>query len=66
LKKNGPKIFRDDKGEYIRKSYFVNGKQKFMKMYVVDEIPADEYYEKNADPITLLQNGDYELLQQED
>ena len=27
-------------------------------------IPADEFYEQNADLITLFQNGDYELLHQ--
>ena len=60
--KKKPKIFKDKNGEYIKQWYFVSGKQKFMKIYVIDGIPADEFYEKNADPITLLQNGDYELL----
>lgn len=64
MKRKKPKIFKDNKGEYIKESYFVKGKQKFMKIYVIDGIPADEYYAENADPITLLKNGDYELLQQ--
>jgi hypothetical protein len=61
-KKNKQKIYKDNKGEYIKEWYFVRGKQKFMKIYVIDGIPADEFYEKNADPITLLQDGYYELL----
>ena len=60
--KNKKKIFKDESGEYIKETYFVKGKQKFRKIYVVDGIPADEFYEQNADPITLLKNGDYELL----
>lgn len=64
-KKKKPKIFRDKKGEYIKQWYFVRGKQKHMKIYVIDGIPADEFYEQNADPITLLQNGDYELLHEQ-
>jgi hypothetical protein len=51
-KKNKPKVYKDNKGEYIKQWYFLRGKQKFMKIYVVDGIPADEFYERNADPIT--------------
>ena len=36
-----------------------------MKIYVNDGIPSQEFYEQNADPITLLQNGDYELLHEQ-
>ena len=36
-----------------------------MKIYVIEGIPAQEFYEQNADPITLLQNGDYELLHEQ-
>ena len=35
---------------------------KHEKIYVIDGIPIDEFYMQNADLITLLQNGDYELL----
>ena len=63
-KKNKPKIYKDNKGEYIKQWYFVRGKQKCMKIYVIDGIPADEFYERTADPITLLQEGYYELLDQ--
>lgn len=63
-KENKPKTYKDNKGEYIKQWYFVRGKQKFMKIYVIDGIPADEFYERNADPITLLQDGYYELLSQ--
>lgn len=61
-KKKKSKIRRDKHGEFIYQKYFVHGKMKLEKIYVVDGIPAQEFYEQNADPITLLQNGDYELL----
>jgi hypothetical protein len=63
-KKNKPKVYKDKKGEYIKQWYFLRGKQKYYKIYMVDGIPADEFYEQNADPITLLQDGHYELLDQ--
>ncbi len=62
MKKKNPKIRRDNRGEYIYEIYFINGKMKKHKIYVIDGIPAEEFYEQNADPITLLQNGDYEML----
>jgi hypothetical protein len=46
----------------ILQRYFVRGKQRFLKVYIIDGITADEFYEKNADPVTLVQNSDYELL----
>ena len=61
-KKNKPKIHKDHKGEFIYETYFIRGKMKRQKIYVVDSIPAEEFYRQNADLITLLQNGDYELL----
>ncbi len=63
--KKKPRIYKDKKGEYIKEWYFQRGKQKYMKIYVVDGIPAEEFYEQNADPITLLKNGDHELLHQQ-
>ncbi len=63
--KKKPKIYKDKNGKYIKQWYFVRGKQKFMKIYVIDGIPADEFYQQNADPITLLQNGDYEILHEQ-
>jgi hypothetical protein len=64
-RKEKPKIRRDSKGEYFFQSYFGRGKQRYERIYVVDGIPADEFYRRNADPITLLQNGDYELLHEQ-
>ncbi len=61
-RKSKPKIHKDYKGEFIYESYFIRGKMKRQKIYVVDGIPAEEFYRQNADPITLFQNGDYELL----
>ena len=60
-----PRIYKDKKGQYTKQWYVVRGKQKFMKIYVNDGIPSQEFYEQNADPITLLQNGDYELLHEQ-
>ncbi|MFH1258368.1 MAG: hypothetical protein ABII74_00895 [Elusimicrobiota bacterium] len=65
MKKN-PKIRRDNRGEFIYDIYFMNGKMKKKKIYVVDGTPAEEFYEQNADPNTLLQNGDYELLYEQE
>lgn len=61
---NNQKIYKDNKGEYIKQCSFVRGKQVLTKIYVVDGLPVDEFYEKNADPITLLQDEFYELLDQ--
>lgn len=61
-RKSKPKIHKDRKGEFIYKSYFIRGKMKRQKIYVVDGMPAEEFYRLNADPVTLFQNEDYELL----
>ena len=60
--KKEPKIRKDNKGEFTYQTYFIRGKMKKQKIYMVNGIPADEFYRQNADPITLLQNGDCELL----
>lgn len=62
--KKKPRIYKDKKGEYIKQWFFYRGKQKFIKIYMIDGIPAYEFYERNSDPITLFQNGYYELLGQ--
>ena len=47
--------------EYM--TIFINGKQKRVKREpTIDGIPVDEFIERNADPIWLLQNEMYELL----
>jgi hypothetical protein len=61
-KKNKPRIRKDHKGEYYYERYFIRGKMKLRKIYVIDGIPVDEFYRKNAAPITLMQDGEYELL----
>lgn len=63
MKKNKKKkIRRDDKGEYVLQTYFVGGKMKHEKVYLIEGLSAEEFYRKNADPVTLMQNGDYDLL----
>ena len=65
-KKKEIKIYTDHKGrEYIKESYFVGGKMKFRKIYVIDGIPEDEFYEKNATDIDHFQNGEYWLINSE-
>lgn len=62
MKKN-KKIHRDKNGcEFIKESYFVGGKMKFHRIYVINGIPEDEFYEKNASDLDLYLNGDYELI----
>ena len=35
---------------------------KFHRIYVIDGIPADEFYNKNATDLDFYLNGDYELM----
>jgi len=60
------KIHKDKNGrEFIKESYFVGGKMKFHRIYVIDGIPADEFYEKNATDLDFFINGDYHLMSSE-
>lgn len=64
--KRKKKIHRDKNGrEFIKEVYFVGGKMKFHRIYVIDDIPADEFYEKNATDLDFYLNGDYELMSSE-
>ena len=56
MKKNNFKIHKDKNGKFIYEIYFLHGKMRKQKIYVIDGVPADEFYRQNADPITLLQN----------
>lgn len=57
------KIHRDKNGcEFIKESYFVKGKMKFNKIYVIDGVPSDKFYEKNATDLDFYLNGDHELI----
>ena len=38
---------------------------KFRKVYVVDGIPAEEFYEKNATDLDYFRNGEYWLMSSE-
>jgi putative NIF3 family GTP cyclohydrolase 1 type 2 len=61
--KKEKKIHRDKNGrEFIKETYFVGGKMKFRRIYVIDGIPADEFYKKNATDLDFYLNGDYELM----
>ncbi len=64
--KKKKKIHKDKRGrEYIKESYFVGGKMKFRKVYVIDSIPAEEFYEKNANELGHFINGEYWLMRRE-
>jgi putative NIF3 family GTP cyclohydrolase 1 type 2 len=64
--KKKKKILRDKNGcEFIKQYFFVGGKMKFRKIHVIDGIPSDEFYEKNASDIDFYLNGDYELMNNE-
>ncbi|TAJ01006.1 hypothetical protein DMA11_24820, partial [Marinilabiliaceae bacterium JC017] len=58
-KKKKSNIHKDKRGrEYIKESYFVRGKMKFRKVYVIDGIPVEEFYEKNATDFDHFNNGE--------
>jgi len=64
--KRNKKIHRDKNGrEFIKETYFIGGKMKFRRIYVIDGIPADEFYEKNATDLDFYLNEDYELMNSE-
>jgi hypothetical protein len=65
--KNKPKIHVDKKGrQFIKRTYFVRGKMKIAREYVINGIPAMEFYQQNATNLDFYLNGDYELIQDED
>ena len=60
------KIHKDKNGrEFIKESYFVGGKMKFRRIYVIDGIRTDDFYEKNATDLDFYMNGDYHLMSSE-
>jgi putative NIF3 family GTP cyclohydrolase 1 type 2 len=65
-KKRKNKIYKDKNGkEFIKETYFIGGKQKSRRIYVIDGIPADEFYKRNATDFDFYLNGDYELINSE-
>jgi len=64
--KRKKKIYRDKNGrEFIKNTYFVGGKMKHDRIYVVEVIPVNEFYEKNATDLDFYMNGDYHLMSSE-
>ncbi len=64
--KRKKKNHRDKNGrEFIKRIYFVGGKMKHDRIYVIDGIPENEFYEKNATDLDFFINGDYELMSSE-
>lgn len=61
--KRKKKICRDKNGrEFIKETYFVGGKMKFNRIYLIDGIPAEEFYDKNATDLDFFLNGEFELI----
>ena len=61
--RNNIRIYRDKHGrEYRKEKYFIGGKMKFRRVYVIDGMPADEFYDKNATVIELMIDGNFHLL----
>ena len=67
MKNNRKKKIHIDKNgrEFIKETYFAGGKMKFRRIYLIDGIHADEFYEKNATDLDFYLNGDYELMSSE-
>lgn len=64
--KRKKKTYKDKKGrEFIKEFYLIGGKRKSRRIYVIDGIPADEFYEQNATDLEFFMNGDYELMSSE-
>ncbi|MBX9852847.1 MAG: hypothetical protein K2X86_13975 [Cytophagaceae bacterium] len=62
-KRKNIRIYRDKEGRnYLKESYFIGGKMKFRRIYLVDGIPADEFYEKNANEIDKVIDGNFHLI----
>jgi len=65
-KKSKVKIHTDKRGRnYIKKSYFVGGKMKFQRIYVIDGIPEEEFFYNNATDIEHTISGEYWLISTE-
>jgi len=62
-KRNNKRTYRDKDGrEYQKERYFIGGKMKFRRIYLIDGIPADQFYEKNATVIEMVIDGDFHLV----
>lgn len=60
------KVYKNKHGrEFIKKAYFMGGKMKLKRIYLIDGMPADEFYLKNATQLDFYQNGDYEYIKSE-
>lgn len=57
------RIHQDKNGRsFIKKVYFVRGKMKFERINLIDGIPENEFYQKNATDLDFYLNGDYEMI----
>jgi hypothetical protein len=45
--------------DFIKESYFVGGKMKIKRVYMIDGVPDEDFYEQNASDIDHLLNGEY-------
>jgi len=54
------RIHKDKNGrDFIKESYFVGGKMKIKRAYMIDGVPNEDFYEQNASDIDHLLSGEY-------
>lgn len=54
------RIHKDKNGrDFIKESYFVGGKMKIKRVYMIDGVPNEDFYEQNASDIDHLLSGEY-------
>ena len=64
--KRNQNIHRDKKGRaYIKEPYFIGGKMKFRRIYVIDGIPGDEFSKKNSTDLDFFMNEEFWLINSE-
>ena len=62
-KRKKQNIWTDKKGrQYLKEPYYIGGKQKIRRIYVINGIPVDDFYRKNATDIDFLRNEEYWML----
>lgn len=61
-KKWKPKLHRDEEGEFYWQVFFVRGKERRRKVRTIDGMGVEEFIERNADDVWLVQHGYFEIL----
>ena len=62
-----PKIYTDKHGrKFIKQGYFIGGKLKFNRVYVIEGMPVDLFYEVHAANLDHFIHENYHLITEED